>query len=1479
MKQILSLDLGTASIGWAVRTITHTPSKEDIDASGVVIFPEVVETNKSGGLFTRAKIRREKRLIRRQYYRRKLRKYATLKILIEAGMTPLQQTELRAWLKPGKDKDGKLIPSKYPLNPEFHRWLRLQSLISENSTCFANIYQLRKDALHDDIQKYEEFGFSRKLTLGRIFYNFSQRRGFLSNAKLKKDDDSGAVKEGISEMKNEMKAGGYNYASELFADTNPMKKRIRVRYLDRQMYYDEFIKLCELYKEVCSDFYDPSKDPTKEIKNQGKRTLANALFRVRPLKSQKQKVGHCTLEPGRRRIHLSHPYFERFRLIQFLQNISIKIGEGEKEKLSLEAQLYLAEKIPLLKDKQHKVDFERLLSEYYGKQTVKISSENKFPCPACPSTYMLINLLGKEWKSLKFKRNVIKSGKNRLKTIGWEELWHYKKENEENPEKFGRTEKPCYEYAAELGLSSEQAEFYEKAEIAKGYASLSYYAIQRILPFLEKGTPYHLSVVYAGIVRVLGKKEWSKREEKLRQDIENYSTIFEEDIVESKCYNSFIQALKEDGILPQEKDIETKLKYLTAKTTWKKWTKKDKSGNSIAQNLIQKILNKINIAAQNEEFNWASFPTSQKEFVENEIKEILKELGITEKKIKQDKLSQLYHHSAIDKWKEPKEIEIKKGDGARYTVKQLQTPYTGAIQNPAAMRCLHEVKKLINYLLREKIIQDPEKTKVVIEMARELNEINKRRAIKEWQERQEQENNNMREFIVHNLNLQNPSEEQINKLKLWLEQTASAAGAEERKQLDKKYLGTKKSSGDLMVLMLKLWKEQKGICLYSGKMLSPTDILNGETQIEHTIPRSISNDTRMENLTLATGIANQKKTNRIPAEITQGGDGIDDVILIRQRLRPWIERLFDLDSSLRWEKIFDGIGWIEDDRAVTKRKYEAKKTGKKNSEESMEYGLIQDTNRRVKTCKISGDLEKYSDAVRDRWLYRFERDYWKQKIERFFIEEVSEGFSRRQLVDTQVITKYACGWLKTTFGRVIGTNGTLTSELRKQWGLQAYHEKKNRTDHTHHMIDAIVNAFVEPQLYDRLAEVYRKKEKGERNIQLPLPWTGFANDVFDRCEQTLVFHVYRDRTLKQTKLKNTSNYSPQNGIKLQLHKETPLGIVRAWKYNDQNELKWDRDELGDFNKVFTNRKSLGDTEEKGKPVFRKLESYAKNKPDELKKGGSQRILPAYSLWTKQGKKIRISDLTEKDLEKIKDNDINNWFLDEVNQFGLDTIKKNGFYIPIKRMRIIKSVIKPLKVRDVSSAFHNSDNPDKHSMYYENSGNYGLLIYKNNSNKKELRLFKMISNFKSKEIIQLIQNELIIEDNTRMFELDHGVKKAKVLSIGKRILLFEKSDEEIWDNMSPENISKRLYKIKGLSVSRPKINGKYYDYAYSDLLIHNSTGKVKSDNNKIADVVQEKGVFLNSDPFIANRCLSHLQINALIEGIDFRLTYDGALIKI
>ena len=99
-KKILGLDLGTNSIGWAVVNASFSmmgnklklENYTGIDDCGVRIFPEGVDPKTIGqGDKERSRnvTRREKRQMRRQFYRKRLRRIKLLELLVEQGMCPL----------------------------------------------------------------------------------------------------------------------------------------------------------------------------------------------------------------------------------------------------------------------------------------------------------------------------------------------------------------------------------------------------------------------------------------------------------------------------------------------------------------------------------------------------------------------------------------------------------------------------------------------------------------------------------------------------------------------------------------------------------------------------------------------------------------------------------------------------------------------------------------------------------------------------------------------------------------------------------------------------------------------------------------------------------------------------------------------------------------------------------------------------------------------------------------------------------------------------------------------------------------------------------------------------------------------------------------------------------------------------------------------------------------------------------------------
>src|ERR1041385_7923485 len=92
MKTILGLDLGVASIGWAI--IGEGEENSELLRSGVRVIPLDTETTSNfskGNSTSKNSERRLKRSIRRNNYRYKLRKHQLVNFLSGNGVWPLPE--------------------------------------------------------------------------------------------------------------------------------------------------------------------------------------------------------------------------------------------------------------------------------------------------------------------------------------------------------------------------------------------------------------------------------------------------------------------------------------------------------------------------------------------------------------------------------------------------------------------------------------------------------------------------------------------------------------------------------------------------------------------------------------------------------------------------------------------------------------------------------------------------------------------------------------------------------------------------------------------------------------------------------------------------------------------------------------------------------------------------------------------------------------------------------------------------------------------------------------------------------------------------------------------------------------------------------------------------------------------------------------------------------------------------------------------
>ena len=285
------------------------------------------------------------------------------------------------------------------------------------------------------------------------------------------------------------------------------------------------------------------------------------------------------------------------------------------------------------------------------------------------------------------------------------------------------------------------------------------------------------------------------------------------------------------------------------------------------------------------------------------------------------------------------------------------------------------------------------------------------------------------------------------------------------------------------ILRWRLWMEQGRMCLYTGRQIAASEIFcpreNTTVDIEHTFPRSLGGDNSMENLTLCDSQYNRKiKIGSVPAECPN-----------YDKPSPGYEK--SIIDNLTFAGFYERLEKAEKDFAILCSK--------------------------AKSAPPAG-----REAARQRMLVqRFRLDYWRNKLRAFEMKRDEAGdFSRRQLAATGVMSRHAMQFLRSVYPKVYANSGTVTAFARQAWGLQKQYELKDRSDHVHHAIDAIVVAALDRRALERIGAAFHEDELNKYNhsaLQIGYPWKTFPSDVHRAVESILIKHVVRRNEMKQTK--------------------------------------------------------------------------------------------------------------------------------------------------------------------------------------------------------------------------------------------------------------------------------------------------------------------------------------------------------------------------
>ncbi len=592
------------------------------------------------------------------------------------------------------------------------------------------------------------------------------------------------------------------------------------------------------------------------------------------------------------------------------------------------------------------------------------------------------------------------------------------------------------------------------------------------------------------------------------------------------------------------------------------------------------------------------------------------------------------------------------------------------------------------------------------------------------------------------------------------------------KSLFKDETGKDIEPSDIDVLKYVLWEEQKHICLYTGKQICISDFIgsNPKFDIEHTIPRSVGGDSTKMNLTLCDSHFNRDiKKTQLPTELSNYDE-------IMARINDWKEKYESLDGQIRRQK---------------------------------------------KLSKGASSKEQKDGIIRKRHLLELQRDYWRGKYLRFTMESVPEGFSRRQGTDISVISKYARLYLKSLFKHVYTVKGIATSDFRKIWGIQKTYSKKERVNHVHHCIDAIVIACIGLDEYNKLGAYYHDEENhewyGKSKAYFKKPWSTFVEDIERVQDEILVYH-----------------YTPDN-----MPKQGRRRILLDVEINGRKKKK----------KVLC----------KGDAARGSLHNdtyYGAIEDDGV---------------VKYVKRINLSTMKESDVKNIVDETVRGIIEAAIKEKGFKEAMAGTIWmneekqIPIKKVRCYTpSVTKPLNIRkqrDVS--------PKEYKQQYHvvNDSNYMLALYIGKDKKgKEKREFEIVNMLQTAQYFRTSNDKEAAGGNIVPVKSEHDYPFAYSLKIGTMVLLYEKSPDEIWDASLTE-INKRLYKVVGLSAMRMK--GRNVDYATIKLKQH-------EDARLSTELKAKNGAFKQGEELRPSIIMLHTQLNALVQGYDFEINELGEI---
>ena len=1359
-QKIFGIDLGTNSIGTSVRnTDLGNNLVDQLEFFSSDIFKASVNregvNGGKGREYSLASSRSAKRRKRRLYEHRRYKLWATLDLLIKNNLCPMTPESLEQWRT--YDKKKKLF-RQYPIEDKaFHSWIILD-FNSDGKPDYSSPYQLRRELVSVQLDFNQAID---RYKLGRALYHIAQHRGFKSSKgetiaeQEKQEDDSkknknSALTEEHVDVVNAMKASEEKLSKGLLVYMQEHNlKTVGAAFAQLE---DEGIRIRNNseYKAIRSQHQDEIKEIFKFQKGLSSQTQLldtlisekqgiGTIFYKRPLCSQRGNVGKCTLEPNKPRCPIGHPLFEKFRAWTFINNIKAKSPDADSaEPLPMDMRINIYNKLFL---SRVKADFKfeeirHFIEKQWGvalsKDDKTINYRDDTSVAGCPITARMIKVLGEDWENFHVlgtkERQTQGKSNNALHQVCYTagDIWHLCYDAEDPDQ--------VHTFAEEtLGWDEKKAAELVRlwSAIPQGYAMLSQKAIRNINRMLLFGLKYSDAVLLAKLPDIL-----ELSDEDIQTIIKKAQQL--EDVVNEEkrignIVNSLIANYKAESL--EDRFADHNYEYQLDESDEREIIKHIENNIGKQRWELMDADEQISILEGVRSGYQAFFARHKRTFVELPQlgKRLVELLSKEYPSVTEKQWERLYHPSQIAIYRP---ILLDKSDEKR----RLGNPDIGAIKNPTVMRTLNNLRRRVNQLLDDGVLM-PDETRVVVETARDLNNANEKWALEKYQEIRRKENDKIKKILEEFYpQFSNITSTDVDKARYVIEQ------CEEDNYTSKKESGTYSKN----IQKYKYWLEQGGQCLYTGRIISLSNLFDSNAfDLEHTIPASVSFDNSDQNMTLCEAHYNRFiKKNNIPTAMPNYEEDVTIDGKLYTAIKPRLEK---------WKKRI------------------------KRLSKNVEYWRTQARRTQMKDHK--------DECTKEKLLWQMELQYWRDKLQRFTILEVTDGFKNSQLVDTRIITRHAILYLKSVFKKVEVQRGSTTAEFRKILGVQSVEEKKDRTLHSHHAIDAtILTTIPTAGKRERILELFYKVQEKERRLK------NCSGDAYEGLKQ--------DLEGLQAKLKKEVVDCKLGGEISQLGNFINDKIIINHCVKDQT-LTPSHKRLRRRGRIVGGKEhpiwQTGDTlrgEIHAESYYGAITQYAKDKEGNvLFNNGKPKIDP--TLWYVIRRKPTYfndwkpleKDIVDKNLFKL----MKEQFPDGTS---FEDACKQGFYM-IKKGKDKKHNIKTHRIRHVrcyavktalkiKEQIYKSTKDYKQYFYAAVGDLYTMCCYTNGKN-KEYRIYSLydIAQHRKSGIEDI--PEFITDEKGNRLELSYKLRK------GDMVLLYEKTPEELYD-MDPVNLKRRLYKV-------------------------------------------------------------------------------------